>query len=412
MALTKRQREQLLAIMRPLITDTVQSAVSREIEQQHRSAESTGYLGKILGARDPGQQVRSKELPYAARVFARLGLIQAASQGDRSTAFELAQTLDVSDEYKKAMSAGSAEGGGLLIADDMADDLIELLRPFSVMRRIGAIEVPIPKGTKRTPRIDTGTVSGYVGEGEAIPTSDMKTGAVVLVARKCATLVVFSNELSTFTLDERVFNADQIIVNDMLAAMGQAEDVAFLLGSGSEAEPLGIVLQTAPANKFDATQAGASATLTEVQGDLRKAEQALLSANVPMLRPVWIMSPRSRLFLRDIRDTDDRGVFGAEMAASKTINGIPYFETNNVPNNLGSGDDESFIILVDAAQVMLGDVQQVSVDRSNQATVKIDGVDTNLFSTDRSAIRVRQFNDIRLRHSVGAAVIEAVKWGA
>lgn len=170
----------------------------------------------------------------------------------------------------------------------------------------------------------------------------------------------------------------------MLASMSQTEDVKFLFGSGSQAEPRGITLWVAASNKFDATQAGAEATLTEVQADLRKAEQVLLSADVPMLLPVWILSPRSRLFLRDIRDTQDRGVFGEEMARSRTINGYPYFETNNVPNNLGVGSNESVVILVDAAQVMLGDVNQVSVDRSNQATVKINGVDVNLFDGQSS----------------------------
>jgi HK97 family phage major capsid protein len=238
----------------------------------------------------------------------------------------------------------------------------------------------------------------------------LKTGGVILTAKKLATLVVFTNELSTFSAGGE-FNADQIIVNDMLASMGQTEDVKFMFGSGSQAEPLGITLQVAAANKFDATQAGASATLSEVQADLRKAEQVLLSADVPMLRPVWILSPRSRLFLRDIRDTQDRGVFGNEMRQSKTINGYPYFETNNVPNDLGSGSNESVVILVDAAQVMLGNVAQIAVDRSDSATVKIDGVDVNIFAHDMRAIRTRQWNDIALRHRVGAAVIEAVTWG-
>ena len=152
--------------------------------------------------------------------------------------------------------------------------------------------------------------------------------------------------------------------------------------------------------------------MTEVQADLQKVERLLLSADVPMRTPTWIMSPRSRLFLRDLRDTQDRGVFGDEMRQSRTINGIPYFTTNNVPNDLGSGTNESKVILVDASEIVIGDVPQVSVDRSKDATVKIDGVDTNLFEHDMSAIRLRMWNDLILRHDVSAAVIEAVKWGA
>ena len=100
------------------------------------------------------------------------------------------------------------------------------------------------------------------------------------------------------------------------------------------------------------------------------------------------------------------------MRESRTINGIPFFTTNNIPNDLGGGSNESKVILVDASEVIIGDVPQVSIDRTNAATVKIDGVDTHLFERDMAAIRLRQWNDLILRHDVAAAIIEAVKWGS
>jgi HK97 family phage major capsid protein len=185
--LTEAQRRNLLAQLRPLVKDALTSELGPLIQAEIRgvsggaSINDGSYLARILRGSAPER--RSSELPEAARVFARLGLIQAASQGNRATALDMAKTLDAEDHYRKAMSAGSAEGGGLLIIDQMADDLIELLRPFSVMRRIGAIEVPIPRGLKITPRIDVGVTSGYVAEGQAIPSSDIKTGAVTLTAK-------------------------------------------------------------------------------------------------------------------------------------------------------------------------------------------------------------------------------------
>lgn len=80
-----------------------------------------------------------------------------------------------------------------------------------------------------------------------------------------------------------------------------------------------------------------------------------------------------------------------------------------IPNDLGGSNNESVVILVDAAQVMIGDVDQVVVDRSTDATLDIDGTETNLFSHDLRSNRTRQRNDIRLRHDVGISVIEAVK---
>ena len=405
--MNKQQREKLRNLIEPLIQNGLQAAVEEEVEKLAREASPTSYASQILNGRDGHVGRQRQELPEAARVFARLGLVAGLSSGDHSQEIELARKLDVESFYKQAQSAGSAEGGGLLIIDEMAADVIELLRPFSVVRQIGARSVGIPRGALRTPKITAGVSSAYVGEGQSIPAGKIKVGQISLQARKLATLIVFTNELRTFAGD-----VDSILLDDMLASIGQTEDVAFLFGTGSENEPRGITDWAIAANVFDATQAGGTATLTEVQTDLRKAEELLLSADVPMRTPVWIMSPRSRLFLRDLRDTEDRGVFGTEMRQSRTINGVPFFQTNNIPNNLGGGSNESKVILVDASEVVIGDVEMLGIDRSDSAVIKIEGTDTSLFESDMSAIRVRQFNDLILRHDVSAAVIEAVKWGA
>lgn len=90
----------------------------------------------------------------------------------------------------------------------------------------------------------------------------------------------------------------------------------------------------------------------------------------------------------------------------------PFFESNNIPNNLGGGSNESLIIVCDASEVLVGDVNGVQIDRSTEARVKVNGVDTSLFETDRFAIRVRRWNDLRLKHDVSAAVLEKVTWGS
>ena len=406
--LTAKQKADLQKLFVPLVKDAMATglapAIREEIGRMRDDGHNPSYTQRIL---DGQRQPRPGEMSESARVFARLGLCALMGSGDRGSELEMAKTLDIESYYKSAQSAGSAEGGGLLLIDEMANDVIELLQPFSVVRQIGARLVGIPRGALRTPKITSGVASAYVAEGAKIPSSQMRVGQISLSAKKLASLVVLTNELGQFAGD-----IDQILLDDMLASIGKTEDVAFLFGSGGDTEPRGIVDWAIDANVFDATQSGGSATLTEVQADLQKVEQLLLSADVPMRTPTWIMSPRSRLFLRDLRDTQDRGVFGDEMRESRTINGIPFFQTNNVPNDLGGGSDESLVILVDASEVVIGDVPQVSVDRSKDATVTIDGAETNLFERDMSAIRLRMWNDLVLRHDVSAAVLEAVKWGA
>ena len=83
--LTRRQTHRLRDIIQPIIDD--------EVQRLGLGAEDTGFYGeryppgsyaeKILNSQSVGRSRRGRELPEAARVFARLGLIQAASQGDR-----------------------------------------------------------------------------------------------------------------------------------------------------------------------------------------------------------------------------------------------------------------------------------------------------------------------------------------
>lgn len=409
MPLTQKQRQELRAQVRELLGDEVRNAAEAAMQDLTKHAgRGTDYQRQIVAGSAAGDAPtfrRGRELPHGAKVFARLGLVTALGQGDRAAMRDAARTLEIEQEFDKAQSAGSAEGGGLLISDDMADEVIELLRPRSVMRQIGAREIEIPAGSLRTPRIDSGATSAYVAEGKAIPSADIQTGQVVLTAKKLATLVILSNELSRFS---REIDVDQVLLDDMLDSISQTEDDKFIFGEGTEAEPLGITNQVADAHSFDAN---ATVNVANVVADLRTLMGRLTDNDVPMTRPVWIWSPRTSNFLRTLLNDNGQFVFRAEVDQGRLF-GWSYFETNDIPNNLGDGEDESLIIVADAREVMLGDVRQVSIDRSSEATVNIDGEPTSLFETDRAAIRVRQWNDLQLRHDVGAAVMEAVTWGA
>lgn len=421
MPLSKQQLSELRTMIQPMIdealADSMREAVERAIKGEMREVHDfehgtsytyrsgpANYINKILAAQSGAGTRRAKELPHPAKVFVRLAFIAGAAQ-DGDHARSLAKTLDVEGEYRAAQSAGSAQDGGLLVRTETFDEIIPFLRPFAVVRRIQAREVQLEAGNLVAGKIKTGVSGGWVGEGREIPTSGLKTAAINLLARKLAIIVAMTRELSRFTAG----GAEEAVFDDMMAEMGRVEDEGFLFGSGTEFEPLGITNRVASANKFNAN---ATPNLTNVRADLRKAEQLLLDNNIPMLRPTWIMSPRSRLFLRDLSDADDRPVYGEEMARSGTINGIPFQQTNNIPNNLGAGTDESLIVLVDAAQVLIGDVPQLEVDRSDSATLTIDGSSKNLFTHDMRAIRVRRWLDFQLRYDTAAAVIQAVKWGA
>lgn len=410
--LTDKQHRELRAQLKPVITDvlsdpTMQAHILNAYA--HAPEGATHYERLAIEGSDRGQHGRtlrgSRDLSPGIRTFARIGLATALGQGDRSAMLDAAKTLDVHDELKKALEAGSTVGGGALLTDPTADEVIEVLRGMSIVRRAGPREIEIPAGTLRTPRIDVGVSSGYVGEGKAIPSSDVQTGSVSLVAKKLAALVILSNELSQFG---NAGDIDAIVADDMFASISETEDVAFLTGTGTENEPLGIVNAVAAGQKFNAN---ATVNVANTVDDLSKAMNLLLTAAVPMRSPAWLWAPRTSTFLRTLLNANGQFVFRDEIDRGRLF-GWPFFESTHVPVDLGAGNDESLIVFADMSEIMVGDVRQVALDRSNQATVTINGVLTSLFETDRAAIRVRTWNDLQMRHDVGAAVIESVLWGA
>lgn len=415
MPLSAKQRADLQAQIKPLIDQEVRNAAEAAVQdlvKQHARTPEVDYSAKVTGSRgNPSSSRAANNLPEGARTFGRLCLAVSLGQGDRSATREAAETLDVGDHFEKALSAGSATGGGLLLSEDVADGVISVLRGMSIVRRAGPREIEIPVGALRTPRIDVGVSSGYVGEGTAIPAREITTGSVTLLAKKLATLVVLSNELSTFA--QNAADVDTIVTEDALQSISETEDTAFLTGTGTANEPLGIVNATDSGNKFNSTGTGP----TNVVDDLRTVMNNLSSNDVPLVRPAWLMAPRTANFLRTLFGTNDQFLFRSEIEQGRLL-GWPFFVSTHVPVNLDtsglSNDDESFVVAVDMSEIMVGDVRQVAVDRSSEAAVTLAGENslTSLFQTDRSAIRVRQWNDIAMRHTVSASVIEQLTWGA
>lgn len=412
--LTAKQRADLAAQLKPVITDVLSDpTMQAHILNAYGHApapEGPSYTELALaGSRGQQRQPRSgRDLSPGLRTVARVALATVIGNNDRGAMLDAAKTLDVHDELQKALSAGSSVGGGALLREDVADEVVEALRGASIVRQAGPRGIEIPAGNMRVPRIDVSTSSGWIGEGQAIPVSDLKTGSVNLVAKTNATIVALTNELSRFAQQADI---DQIVVQDMVEAIAETEDRAFLEGSGTQNEPLGILNAVDAGQKFNST----GSTVDAVVADLSKAMTLLLNADVPMRDPVWLMAPRTRTFLQTLTGANDQFLFRDELSdrsGGGRLFGWPVFSSTHIPVDLGAGNDESRIYFIDIQELMIGDVAGLVIDRSGDATLNIDGVDVSLFQTNRAAFRVLRWVDSALRHSVSASVIEAVKWGA
>ena len=385
-------------------------------------------------ASDPGHRTYAeakKDVPKGTDA-ARALLALAACQGNKRDAADF-----VTSKYgtsgaavARALAASVGTAGGFLVPPDMSEEIIELLRPASVVMSLEPRIIQMPHGQMMVPRITGGAQANYVGENQPIAPSQPQFGMVQLSAKKLTAEVPISNDMIKYPS----VSTDAIVRDDMVKSIAVRGDLAFIRGNGGQFSPRGLRsyaaapavagtnLIVASAQVGSAFAAGGQAqvitALTSVTTDLSKLELALEQANVQMVRPGWIMSPRTKQYLMNIRDGLGNYVFQAEMARGM-LRGKPFKTTTQVPNNLqavaADGTTQTFdgseITLADFAEVYIGEAGGLEIEVFPGGTyVDSNGQMQSGISNDQTVMRAIVRHDMAMRQEVAVAVLTGVRW--
>lgn len=327
----------------------------------------------------------------------------AAGKGDPDKAASWAKKAYGDDSVvTKGLYASSDEYGGYLVPEEFSTDVIELLRPASVVRSLNPVVVPMGSGTLEVPKITGGATASYIGELNNLPATDMRFGMLRLTWKKLAALVPVSNDLLRFD----AVGSDAIVRDDLVAALAQRSDAAFIRANGTLFTPKGIRYWCPVANEIPMT---APFDLATIITDLGSAVLRLRAANSRMLRCGWLFSPRTEFALMTIQNAMGTYAFRDEMMRG-LLWGFPYRVTTQIPENLGGGD-ESEVYFVDFADVVIGEAQTLVVDVSTQAAYYDGSQVQAAFSRDETVIRAIMLHDLGVRHDSSVAVITGVRWG-
>lgn len=326
----------------------------------------------------------------------------AAGKGDVSEAAKFARS-EIGDEQVAMAIETSSGSGGELIPQNTHNEVIELLRPMSTVRALGARSLPLPNGNLSIPSLTSGATSGYVGEGTDVLATESQFGDVKLAAKTMITLVPMSNEL----IGRAGFNVEQLVLGDMLAAMAEREDKAFLRDDGTSSTPTGFKARATAAGR---TEAWAGAVdLATIDAFLDSLILKLMMSDSKMINPGWDLSPRSFMKLFGLRDGNGNKVY-PEMAQGQ-LKGYQIMKTTTIPVNLGTGSNESEIYFADWNDVVIGDSDNMSMSFSTEATYKDSGGNlVSAFSRNQSLIRVVREHDIGFRHMEGLVLGTGVTW--
>ncbi len=181
-----------------------------------------------------------------------------------------------------ALTTTTPAGGAILIPDRFMPDIIELLRPNSVVRASGAISVPMPGGNLTIPKLAGGAAVGYIGSDDEIPATEQTFGDLSLTAKKLAALVPISNDLIKYAGVNP--SVDKIVVGDLTSALGTREDQAFIRDDGTGNLPKGLRFWAPAGNLIPANATVNLANHYQRQGYPDEAEQQQVSVDKHFLR--------------------------------------------------------------------------------------------------------------------------------
>lgn len=346
--------------------------------------------------------------PVPGMKMAQMVRLMAAAQGNQQVAAQLAKEGNFGADVHMALSTVTPGAGGVLVPTNFASDIIEALRPTSVVRKMGVTSLPLNNGNLTMPRITGNTVVTYIGTETDIPLTGMTFADTKLSAKKAAALVPVSNDLLRMSgVNPRI---DGVVAKDLAVSMGLSEDIHFIRADGSGVLPKGL-RHWAIAQHVRPAPAVAGITLEAIDLFLGGLMLRIETANVMMTSCGWLMHPRTIRWLQSLRDGNGNKAYPE--IEQGLLKGYPFGLTNQIPVNLGDDGDESEIYFVNFADMMIGEDMDLVIDFSKEAAYKdANGNMVSAFQRDQTLVRVIAKHDFGPRHVECIAVGIGVKWGA
>lgn len=349
----------------------------------------------------------SERRKYAYGMFGRSVKCINASGGDIEKAAYIAEhkfsDAEMAHEFK-ALSVTVPDGGGYLVPEVYANEIIELLYPATVIYSLGARRLGMANGNLNIPKIKTGSRALFTGENRSIPKSAPKFGNLKLSAKKLTALIPMSNDL----LRSTNFDNDVIVGQDITKQMALGVDWGALLGTGGEFQPLGILKNKSVLN-IDVTKLG-DANYASNAGVLTAAfpnylVAAVLRNNVYADGLGFVFNTSVEQFFKSMRDEVGGFIFAKEMNENGTLVGYPYKTTNLLETTGGKTD----IIFGNWNDLIIGEQGALEIETSREGSWTDDsGNMVSAFENDQTLIRAIDNVDVGLRHDESFAVATKV----
>ena len=206
------------------------------VEQYNKMAADVKALGDEIQRLEDQMEMDAKlsAAPVHAdpKMGQKKGIIRPTATAEYNEAFWNMMRGNNSMEVRDALSVGVDQNGGFTVPDEFEHQLIQALEENNIFRTL-AKTIHTNSGTRTIPiATDSGTAS-WIEEGAAIQESDMSFAQETLSAYKLGCMIKVSNEL----LNDSAFNIAAHIAQRFGVRFGNAEEDAFINGTGPSANP-------------------------------------------------------------------------------------------------------------------------------------------------------------------------------
>ncbi|MGF7213729.1 HK97 family phage major capsid protein [Skermanella aerolata] len=235
--------------------------------------------------------------------------------------------------------------GGNLIGTNLRSDLfIDLMWDALAIRRAGARVLTGLVGNVDIPKQTQSAIAVWFEEDTPIPLSDLAFKQVPLRPKHVGARTEFSRNM----LLQSTPDIEELIRADFAALLARAVDSAAIAGTGTDAEPLGILNTPGIGSVAMGTNGGAPtwAAVLDLIGEL---EDSNVTGSLAFVG--------NGKFSRKARRTlKEAGLPGYLMDAPGNLAGYPYYSTGLVPSNLtkGTGTALSALIFGRWTDLMIG----------------------------------------------------------
>ena len=299
---------------------------------------------------------------------------RATATAEYNDAFWAMMRGNNSLEVRDALSVGVNENGGFTVPDEFEKQLIQGLEENNIFRTL-AHTIHTNSGSRIIPiAMDSGSAS-WIEEGAAIQESDMHFAQETLSAYKLGCMVKVSNEL----LNDSAFNIAAYVAQRFGVRFGNAEEDAFINGTGPSANP-----QVTPSQPT-----GILTNVTATAGNTTQDAQTVTFDNIYKLY-YSLKSPYRRkasflcnetLLLQVMLLKDGNGNYiwkpGLEQAKPDTILGRPIFTSDYMPAISGNAVEDAgkkVLLFGDFSYYWIADRQSRTLKRLNELYAVTDQV--------------------------------------